>query len=153
MNILSEINRPELYISGYAFLVPPCKLLTCSNSNNSFRMQLNYLSWAVCYISSIHNGKQLLLNHCIYVLSWASVGSAMPELSALGQRCASVTTRTRANMPHYIIDSEDVLTNRHLWIQGTVRRPWIRSTITCRRKLQVCPLIIQILCNTYYIIK
>ena len=35
---------------------PCCKLLTCSNSNNSFRMQLNYLSWAVCYISWIYNG-------------------------------------------------------------------------------------------------
>ena len=38
-----------------------CKLLTCSNSNNSFRRQLNYLSWAVCYISWMHNGKKLLL--------------------------------------------------------------------------------------------
>ena len=129
-----------------------CKLLTCSNSNNSFRRQLNYLSWAVCYISWMHNGKQLLLNHCIYVWSWANVGSAMPELSALDRRCASVATRTGANMPHYIIDSEDVLPNRHLWIQGTVGRPWTRST-TWRRKLQVCPLIIQILCNPYYIMK
>ena len=68
----------------------------------------------MCYISSIHNGKHLLLNRCIYVLSWASAGSAMPELSALGQRCASVTTRTGANMPHHIIDSEDDLPNRHL---------------------------------------
>ena len=129
-----------------------CKLLTCSNSNNSFRMQLNYLSWAVCYISSMHSWKQLLINHCIYVWSWANVGSAMPELSALGRRCASVATRTGANMPHYIIDSDDVLPNRHLWIQGTVGKPWTRST-TWRRKLQVYPLIIQILCNPYYIIK
>ena len=77
----------------------------------------------MCYISSMHNGKQLLLNHCIYVRSWANVGSAMLELSALGRRCASVATRTGANMPHYISESEDVLPNRHLWIQGTVGRP------------------------------
>ena len=40
----------------------------------------------------------------------------MPELSALGRRFASVATRTGANMPHYIIDSEDVLPNRHLFV-------------------------------------
>ena len=33
----------------------------------------------------------------------------MLELSALGRRCASVATRTGANMPHYISESEDVL--------------------------------------------
>ena len=131
---------------------PSCKLLTCSNSDNSFRMQLDYLSWAVCYISWMHNWKQLLLNHCIYVLSWANVGSAMPELSALGRRCASVATRTGANIPYYSRDSENVLPNRHLWIQGTVGRSWTRCT-TCLRKLQVCPRIIYILCNPYYIIE
>ena len=36
----------------------------------------------------------------------------MPELSALGRRCASVVTRTGANMPHYIIDSEDICGSR-----------------------------------------
>ena len=66
----------------------------------------------------MHNGKQLLLNHCIYVLSWANVGSAMAELSALGRRCASVAPRTGVHMHYYIIDSEDVLPNRHLCIQG-----------------------------------
>ena len=129
-----------------------CKLLTCSNSNNSFRMQLNYLSWAVCYISSRHNGKQLLLNHCICLLIWTNVGSAMPELNALGRRYASVATRTGANISRYGSDNENVLPNRHLWIQSTVGRPWTRST-TCRRKLQVCPLIIYILRNPYYIIE
>ena len=129
-----------------------CKLLTCINSNNSFRRQLNYLSWAVCYISWMHNGKQLLLNHRIYELSWANVGSAMSALGASGRRCVSAATRTGANISHYSCDNEDVLPNRHLWIKGTVGRPWTRFP-KCRQKLQVCPLIIQILCNPYHSIE
>ena len=34
------------------------------------------------------------------------------RVERIGPRCASVATRTGANMPHYIIDSEDVLPNR-----------------------------------------
>ena len=55
----------------------------------------------------MHNRKQLILNHCLYVLSWANVGPAMPALGAWGWRFVKVATRTCANIPHYIIDSED----------------------------------------------
>ena len=53
--------------------------------------------------------------------------------------CPSVATRTGANMPRYRTDSENVLLNRHCGSRLT----------TYRRKLQVCPLIIQILCNLH----
>ena len=38
------------------FWTASCKLLTCSHSKNSFRMQVNYFSWAVCYVSWMHYG-------------------------------------------------------------------------------------------------
>ena len=53
----------------------------------------------------MHNGYQLLVNHCIYQLSWANVGPAMQTLGALGRRCASAATRTGCSAKQTFVDT------------------------------------------------
>ena len=81
----------------------------------------------MCYVGSMHNGYQLLVKHYIYELGWANVGSAMRALGALGRRCASVATKTGANMPHLVHEPGRVI--------GTTKRykmPFMPSYSTCR---------------------